>query len=119
MVTIAPRQGKTLIEFPDKALLYNTLSMYEDIQDELGVGLGVLAGALRQGYVYDKEGSKVKVNIHNTVAGYAIGKKWINEYMAWRVYELKDYKKTWALTKEELENEKDANKQRIHDRTPS
>lgn len=85
------------------------LSQLEDIEKELGIDLITLFKAQKQGYVwelvfagYDKNGKstyKPKKQEHwfgiDFRAKALIG-KWIG-------YDFKDYGKTWALTKEELE----------------
>lgn len=79
------------------------LSDLEDIEEELGIDLITLFKALKQGYI-ETRGYKAT----DIVLAY-------NEYIKkWCFYEideggygnswfLKDYGKTWALTKEELE----------------
>ena len=69
------------------------LSKIEDMEEELGIDLTMLFKALKNG-IYGKAGSKIE---HILAPRFSFYRKKIY------VYKIKDYGKTWALTKEELE----------------
>ena len=79
------------------------LGELEDIEEELGIDLIVLAKALKQGGVYVKSGPKV--DWETPMQGFQICGDKTNGITLWSQVRLdpKDYGKTWALTKEELE----------------
>ena len=80
------------------------LSKIEDIEEELGIDLITLFKALKQGGVYVKYDNKVDwVLMMKNFEILGDG----NEITLLSQIKLnpKDYGKTWALTKEELENE--------------
>ena len=88
----------------------NKLKHFEDIEEDLGVDLDVLFKALKNGLYYKilveyKDVSKMKFPmlrmINNELC--LISPKWIKS--TWMNVKVKDYGKTWALTKEELEEE--------------
>ena len=79
--------------------IVDKLGQLEDIEDELGIDLIILFKALKNGF-YTKNahytGNEMGINV--------IDKCLCNE--KWRdrdIFNFKDYGKTWALTKEELE----------------
>ena len=88
----------------------NKLGALEDIEEELGIDLVVLLKALKEGIwiqeVHDKKKTiHVKVTLYY-LEGFAIPYK--NRYdkegnYFGSVSYFSDYKRTWALTKEELE----------------
>lgn len=78
------------------------LGQLEDIEDELGIDLGTLFKALKQGGVYVKSSftEDTAIKMHSfQICGDASG------ITIWSQVRLnaKDYGKTWALTKEGLE----------------
>ena len=81
--------------------LEQKLGQLEDIEEELGIDLTTLFKALKDG-AYFKDffgGEKYKPAtrcIHNVLGGYAF-------VIEPKAFYFKDYGKTWALTKEELE----------------
>ena len=85
------------------------LGKLEDIEEELGIGLITLFKALKKG-VYVKFDSyfgnigelDIKIVKDNATGICYRNKKW---YLQEEETLVKDYGKTWALTKEELENE--------------
>ena len=90
---------------------YAKLADLEDIEDELGIDLTTLFKALKNGCfakeTFDYMGRKQTQIIFTefTQLYYADD---LDDYLIHiraRDYYLKDYGKTWALTKEELENE--------------
>ena len=105
------------------------LSKLEDIEEELGIDLITLFKALKQEEVYIREGFCQEVwgqwEINKTLPIYLyyvgdneayddfINKEWVLTFTEWEkgfdyhemLVRLKDYGKTWALNKEELENE--------------
>lgn len=89
-------------------IVLTKLKHFEDIEDEIGIDFNVLFWALKHGLYYkirveDKNISKMKFPmlrmIHNELS--LISPKWITT--TWMNVKVKDYGKTWALTREELE----------------
>ena len=91
---------------PEVYDLYDKLSKLEDFEDELGIDLLTLFRALKQGGVYVKEGNKVDWEI--PMHGFQVCGDRLNGITLWSQVRLepKDYGKTWALTKKELEENK-------------
>lgn len=94
--------------------LVHKLGVLEDIEEELGIDLITLFDIYnkmaKQKYVYIKYidiGKVVKDDLHNGYFVINFKKKEIEEiyYEPCNWYEFKNYGKTWALTREELENE--------------
>ncbi len=90
----------------DLSIAIDKLGAHEDIEQELGVDLVTLVKALKNGIwiKYDSnfgEGKPKIVIQKDTATGicWRDGKWWIEE----NDFLLKDYGKTWALTKEELQ----------------
>lgn len=94
------------------------LSKIEDIEEELGIDLITLFKALKDGinvYYEDEERynfhNDLRIEYHKTLGWglvYIYGSCCRNDMpmmLDMDFYELKGYGKTWALTKEELENE--------------
>lgn len=80
------------------------LGQLEDIEDELGIDLITLFKALENGFYVKGEIEKQYIDFENSLNAIAFkngemfyGHKWSYQYV-----KLKDYGKTWALTKEEL-----------------
>lgn len=97
----------------NKALneVYNKLSALEDLEQELGIDLLTLFKALKQDYIYVKHyygcGNTFKIN-KEFIQGlkYADDNTpvfWTDDWGKEHMVYIKDYGKTWALTKEELE----------------
>lgn len=76
----------------------NKLGQLEDIEEELGINLITLFKALNQFYAKDLDCYCPRPTILFKSVKNEWFIKWINNY-----YKLKDYGKTWALTREELE----------------
>ena len=83
----------------------NKLGKLEDIEEELGIDLITLFKALKQMFVFHKENVKIElIGIHfKSNELYLFG--FVEDTVHAVYLSLKDYGKTWALTKEELENE--------------
>ena len=87
-------------------MLYNKLGKLEDIEEELGIDLITLFKALKNGFYYKKENKNIIEHISkddlllSSGAIHFAGKGLI---FASLFLPFKDYGKTWALTKEELE----------------
>ena len=85
--------------------IYNKLGQLEDIEEELGIDLITLFRALTKG-IYIKDDKLI-----DHLTGLQLDLSLItNEYSFYcdyyiQYYRLKDYGKTWALNKEELEND--------------
>jgi hypothetical protein len=83
------------------------LGKLEDIEQELGIPLEVLFKALKKGKVWACENSLWGYSYHNVV-GFNLNEVILQSKVCsysdcdWDI-DLKDYGKTWALTKEELE----------------
>lgn len=94
------------------------LGRLEDIEEELGIDLTTLFMALKYGiYVYYEDEERyqfhnnLRLEYHKTLGWGLVdiyGSICRNDMpmkLEMEFYELKDYGKTWALTKEELEND--------------
>jgi hypothetical protein len=80
------------------------LSDLEDIEEELGIDLVTLFKALKNGvYVKTKEGVSKHFTVH--LMKWQQTSTYCFYYRPYSHIWLKDYGKTWALTKEELEND--------------
>lgn len=90
------------IEIKDKGLAEEKLCRLEDIEDELGIDLITIFKALKQKFVYHNE--KVRIELLSlTIKFNKLYLYGFVENTLHAVYlSLKDYGKTWALTKEEL-----------------
>ena len=85
--------------------IYCKLELLEDIEEGLGIDLITLFKALKQKFVFHKENVKIElIGVHiksNELYLFGFAKDTVQAvYLS-----LKDYGKTWALTKEELEND--------------
>ena len=89
------------IEITNHGLAEEKLCQLEDIEDELGIDLNIFFKAFN-GLFYKKD-SEIKFSCHIAVVDWAIyileESMEIGEGISLR---LKDYGKTWALTKKEL-----------------
>lgn len=90
------------IEIKDKKLAEEKLCKFEDIEEELGIELIALFKALKQQKVWTKYNNEIDLcdNCEYQLLESFIYFYWDNGKHL--VFELKDYGKTWALTKEEL-----------------
>jgi len=77
------------------------LGQLEDIEDELGIDLTILFSALKKG-IYAKDYGRFNVSSIDLIDGYIDFKRKNKKPYIHCAY-LKDYGKTWALTKGELE----------------
>lgn len=94
------------------------LGKLEDIEEELGIDLISLFKALKDGiwtnqeqwYGDEKQGKirffQVRLLLEENAIGCIYNSMWKGEEVIRTLY-FKDYGKTWALTKEKLENEQD------------
>ncbi len=97
-------------------LATNKLGRLEDIEEELGIDLITLFKALRNGiwtnqeqcYGDEKQGKirffQVRLLLEENALGCIHNSMWKGKEVIRTLY-FKDYGKTWALTKEELEND--------------
>ena len=90
--------------------IYRKLGKLEDIEEELDIQLTTLFELYnkmcQQKFVYVKIGSEIKCEYNDYFVVDFKNKEIIGmEYEPMNYYELQDHGKTWALTKEELENE--------------
>ena len=82
--------------------LVHKLGVLEDLEEELGIDLIILFKALKQKYVFHEENLKIELlGLHiKSDELYLYG---FVEYTMHAVYlRLKDYGKTWTITKEKL-----------------
>ena len=96
--------------------IYKKLKILEDIEEELGIDLISLFKALKYGiwtnqeqwYGDEKQGKirffQVGLLLEENAIGFIYNSMWKGEEVIRTLY-FKDYGKTWALTKEELEND--------------
>ena len=91
------KKGQKIYGEENGIRLVQIVGQLEDIEEELGIDLITLFKALKNGVYEDIVDQKYK---HFDLS-YAID----NVFTIWlgRPHELKDYGKTWALTREELE----------------
>ena len=88
--------------------IYCKLELLENLEEELGIDLITLFKALKQKFVFHKENVKIElIGIHfKSIKSNELYLFGFVEDTVHAVYlSLKDYGKTWALTKEELEND--------------
>ena len=74
--------------------------IYDELTQELGIPLEVLFKVLKEQEVYVKDGWG---NVFKTRIKLYYFQKWIIQLGSCHDYSGKDYGKTWALTKEELD----------------
>lgn len=93
------------IAIKDKKIAEEKLCQLEDIEDELGIDLITLFKALKNGFYVKGEEEKQYIDFENPLNATAFknkemfyGHKWTYQYV-----KLKEYDKTWALTKEEFD----------------
>lgn len=87
--------------------LYCKLEQLEDIEEDLGVDLITFSKVLKQKFVFNKE--KIKVDLLSIFFDFETNKIYMygyikNTFEDVRLY-AKDYGKTWALTREELQDD--------------
>jgi len=103
--------------FVDIVRMINKLTLLEDLEEELGIDLITLYKAKIADTIYTKWNDKIiELNGITELEKYSIDDdgRSCRKYWAFMYYDtfnenyclLKDYGKTWALTKEELENVK-------------
>lgn len=84
----------------------NALGWYEDTEEELGIDLITLFKVLKNGfYTIFYSGKNYSSSCYYTI-DLEFKCIWVNDYDAHFSLDFKDYGKTWALTREELENDK-------------
>ena len=90
---------------------YAKLADLEDVEDELGIELHIMFKALKDGvWYYDENGQLLHDYVwleNNYVAAGTPDKLSfsIKTFLRWKILLFEDYGKTWASTKEELEND--------------
>lgn len=96
------------MEFRKVEQLYNKLQQLEDLEEDLRVDLIPLFQALKQGYIYVKlEDEIIKryvdmLDFEDGIRGVCFAKSC--DVQCYKIIKyIHDYGKTWALTKEELE----------------
>ena len=85
--------------------IYCKLELLENIEEQIGIDLITLFKALKQMFVFHKENVKIELlGLHiKSNELYLFG--FVKDTVHAVYLSLKDYGKTWALTKEELEND--------------
>ena len=97
------RIGNTNISTSNKySQITQKLGKLEDIEEELGISLEVLFKALKDGIYYDYDGDIIDFS-YATLFNDEDDCEWYLTTDSATFVELKNYGKTWALTKEELE----------------
>ena len=85
------------------------LEKYKSIEEELGVDLITLFKAVKNDFYFKYEDKIISSNDYSFQTRENIRGDWvldiISNNLSLLLIKLKDYGKTWALTKEELENE--------------
>lgn len=85
------------------------LGKYEDIEQELGIDLITLFKALKNGFYFKYKDKTLSSNDYFFQITTDLRDNWIfdiiSDHLSLLSTKVKDYGKTWALTKEELENE--------------
>lgn len=89
---------KELVEENNASPIIAKLGQLEDIEEELGIDLLILLKALKQGHIYSAEFGETDIDLF-----FPDHDKWSFDDSKGNVFYVKDYGKTWALTKEELE----------------
>ena len=85
--------------------LFERLNQYEDIEEELGIDLITLFKALKNGiWIYDTNGIEMFTGHFQNGLVFNYCSYPSIQYVD-RLFYLKDYGKTWALTMEELKDE--------------
>ena len=86
--------------------IYKKLKSLEDIEEELGIDLITLFKALKYGFYFKYKNKIISSNNYLFQITVNIKDNWIFDivdyYLSLLSIKLKDYGKTWALTKEEL-----------------
>lgn len=100
-------ERETKENYYDLVYKLGQLEDIEDIKEELGIDLITFSKVLKQKFVFNKE--KIKVDLLTIFFDFETNKLYIygyikNTFEDVRLY-AKDYGKTWALTKEELEDD--------------
>lgn len=101
---------RTTIGMPKAVACYWKLKQYEDLEEELGIELSVLFKAFKQEYIfgftndykkyiYEFPIKDIEINVHEKT----LDVYWECSEDLCKQFKLKDYGKTWALTREELE----------------
>ena len=80
----------------------NKLGQLEDIEEEIGIDLITLAKILKQRFVYDKDLVKIELLGLHIKSGELYLYGFVEDTMHAVYLRLKDYGKTWTMTKEEF-----------------
>lgn len=81
------------------------LGQLEDIEEELGIDLVTLIKAEKDGIWYNSNGT-FYFNYFDVSLAHRCFRRYVDYFRNYMSFDFKDYGKTWALTKEELENER-------------
>ena len=80
----------------------NKLGQLEDIEEELGIDLITLFKAEKDGIWYNSNGT-FYFNYFDVSLAHRCFRRYVDYFRNYMSFDFKDYGKTWALTKEELE----------------
>ena len=87
-------------------VMYRKLKALEDLEEEIGIDLITLFKALKQKFVFHKENVKIELLGIHIKSGELCLYGFVEDTTHGVYLSLKEYGKTWVLTREELENEK-------------
>lgn len=102
-------KGTISEEVKERALIYEKLQQLENIEEKLDIALITLFKAINSKSIFTKYDGKISEHIEDNYNE----RDWYMQdeivYFYWEdgshlCFEFKDYGKTWALNKEELEN---------------
>lgn len=96
-----------IVDDMNKAM--DKLSKLEDVEEELGIDLITLFKALKNGFYFKYKNTIISSNDYLFQIRTNIKDNWIfdiiSDNLSLLSIKFKDYGKTWALTREELEND--------------
>lgn len=97
-------------DYPSSTPIFTKLGEYEDIDEELGIDYKTIFKALKDGAWFKVYCSSCEcISHYRPKLEYKVFciRVWYEKCCDTEYYNLKDYGKTWALTKEELKNDAD------------
>ena len=87
-------------------MIFNKLGQLEDLEEEIGIDLITLFKALKQKFVFHKENVKIELLGIHIKSGELCLYGFVEDTTHGVYLSLKEYGKTWALTREELEDDR-------------
>ena len=97
-----PYNGDTVTKEDIQNAANEKLYNIEEAEREMGIPFLVLYNAIKYGF-YDKDGDYYEPWDYSIELGSNCLKETFEDYMNGKSFNFEDYRKTWALTKEELE----------------